>query len=147
MTASYTEARDEMMALVAAAKAIVAPTARIEWEGGPESATSPGQTEEWLHVSMQHDVTGSRQASLSCANGKRRWRREGMLFVQCFAPLSAGGLKRAMVLAVAFRDAFQASQGTPGGVWFRNPTAREIGPDRNWFNANASARFTYDEVN
>ena len=145
MTATYEQARNEMFALVKATADIVAPNIRIDWQG-KENNTPPPQDAEWLAVSLRHSPSGSRQASLSCEHGQRRWRREGMLYVQCFAPLSAGGLKRAMELACAFRDGIQESKGTLSGVWFRDPTAAEVGPDRNWFNANASARFTYDEV-
>lgn len=143
MTATYDEARDDMLGVVKAAAAAVAPGIHIEWQG-KENATPPPQDGEWLSVSLRHGAQG--QASLSCEHGKRRWRRNGMLHVQCFAPLSAGGLKRAMALACAMRDAIQVVKSTPRGVWFRDPDAREIGPDRNWFNANTSARFTYDEV-
>lgn len=145
MTATYEEARAEMYALIKSARDAIALGIYTEWQG-KESSTPPPQDAEWLSVSLRHSPTGSGQSSLSCEQGRRRWRREGMLYVQCFAPLSAGGLKRAMELACAFRDGIQGSTGTPGGVWFRNPSAFEVGPDRNWFNANASARFTYDEV-
>lgn len=146
MTATYDQARKEMLQLVADVAGVVAPSIRIDWQG-KENNTPPPQDDEWLTVSLRHSPGGSGQASLSCEHGKRRWRREGMLYVQCFAPLSAGGLKRAMTLACAFRDGIQKSKGTPSGVWFRDPTAYEVGPDRNWFNANSSARFTYNEVN
>jgi hypothetical protein len=143
VTATYEQAKDEMFGLVLAQALLTAPGIHIEWQGKPGNAAPP-QDAEWLRVSLRHGDSG--QASLSCEHGKRRWRREGVLSVQCFAPLEAGGLKRAMELACAFRDAIQASKGTASGVWFRGPDAREIGPDRNWFNANASARCTYDEV-
>jgi hypothetical protein len=146
VTATYEQAKDEMFGLVLAQANITALGIHIEWQGKANNVAPP-QDGEWLRVSVRHDPNGSRQASLSCEQGKRRWRREGVLSVQCFAPQEAGGLKRAMELACAFRDAIQASKGTASGVWFREPNAREIGPDKNWFNANASARFTYDEVN
>lgn len=148
MTATYEQARAEMYALVQATADIVAPGIRIEWQGKKNADNkAPSQTEEWLGVSLKHDPSGQHQASLSCAYGKIRWRRNGSLFVQCFAPLSSGGEKRAMALACAFRGAVELSRGTASGVWFRQPSASEVGPDKNWFNALASARFTYDEVN
>lgn len=147
MTATYDQARDEMFALLKAAADIVAPGIRIEWQGKEDpSKAPPSQEVEWLSVSMRHSPSGSGQASLSCQHGQKRWRRTGSIYVQCFAPLPAGGLKRAMALACAFRDAIQANTGTASGVWFREPVANEVGPDKNWYNANASARFTYDEV-
>lgn len=143
MTATYTQARNEVFQIVKDVAAVVAPGIRIDWDG-KENNTPPPQDAEWLAVRLRH--TGSGQGSLSCEHGQRRWRRDGMLHVQCFAPLSAGGLERAMEIACAIRDAIQVSKGTPSGVWFREPVAKEIGPDRNWYNANTSARITYDEV-
>ena len=92
---------------------------------------------------MQHTDGG--QASLSCEHGKRRWRREGFVIVQCFAPLDAGGITLAQRMAESVRDAYQG-QATPGGVWFRRATTQEAGPDSAWFQVNAVIQFTYDEV-
>lgn len=145
MTATYDQAKDDMFGLMRDALAVVAAGIHIEWQGKPGN-TPPPQDAEWVRVSIQHFPTGSRQAAFSCDASKRRWRREGTLDAQCFAPEKAGGLKRAMAIATALRDAVQTSRGTQHDVWFREPVAYEVGPDKNWFNANASARFTYDEV-
>lgn len=142
MTATTKEAVDSMFGLVRDTAAVIAPSIDIWWQGVARDGV-PVADEEWLRVHMRH-AAGS-QGSLSCEHGQRRWRRSGLLFVQCFAPLEAGGLTRAMALAGAFRDAIQSAQLT-SGVWFRDATATEIGPDKSWFNANTSARFTYDEV-
>jgi len=48
-------------------------------------------------------------------------------------------------MAESARDAYQGIR-TPGGVWFRNATTREIGNDRAWYNVNAVIQFQYDEV-
>jgi hypothetical protein len=31
-------------------------------------------------------------------------------------------------------------------VWFRNASAREVGPDRAWYQFNVTVDFEYDEV-
>lgn len=148
MTATYEQARNEMFALVQAARDAELTGVHTEWQGKPpkDNNAPPPQGSEWIRVSVQHDSRGSRQASLACHSGRRRWRRTGSLYVQCFAPIQSGGLARAMQMACVFRDAVQASTGTPGGVWFRDPTASEGEVEKNWECAIASARFTYDEV-
>ena len=149
MTATYEQAKGDMFTLVKAARDAESTMAGLytNWQGVPQNpGDKPSQDEEWIQVSIRHDQTGSRQASLACHHGRRRWRREGSLFIQCFAPLQSGGLKRAITMASIFRDAIQASTGTPHGVWFRNPAATEGDTEKNWEYALASARFTYDEV-
>lgn len=68
-----------------------------------------------------------------------------MIFVQCFGLLDKGGRTLAQRMAESARDAYQGIR-TPGGVWFRNATTREIGNDRAWYNVNAVIQFQYDEV-
>jgi hypothetical protein len=115
---------------------------RVDWPG-VENNTPPPQDDTWFRVSIKHDKSG--QASLSGDTGKRRWRRNGWLNIQVFVPYGAGGLNRAMELACILRDAIQGTS-TASDVWFRDVEAKEVGPDGNWYNATASARFTYDEV-
>lgn len=92
---------------------------------------------------MQH--TESAQASLSCEHGERRWRRNGMIFVQCFAPLDKGGATLAQRMAESARAVYEGTS-TPSGVWFRDASTMEVGMDRAWFQVNAFAQFTYDDV-
>lgn len=144
MPTTTANAIDEMFAIIRAAAITISPTLHIEWEGVGNN-TPPPQTAEWIRASCAHDPEASYQATLSCEHDQRRWRREGQLFVQCFAPLKAGGLPRALAMASTFRDALQSSA-TPGGVWFRRVGAREVGAHNSLYQANTSARFQYDEV-
>lgn len=146
MPTTTPNAVDEMLTLVRAAGLLLSATLHMEWDGKPDPSNAPPpQDAEWIRAAVQHDPEASFQGSLSCQHGVRRWRREGQLYVQCFAPLKAGGLTRAMEMACAFRDALQGAS-TPGGVWFRRVTAREVGPHNSLYQANTSARFQYDEV-
>lgn len=146
MPTTTANAVDEMLGLVWTAALALSPALHIEWEGLPSlSNEPPPQDKEWIRAGVKHDPSGSSQGSLSCQHGVRRWRREGQLYVQCFAPIKAGGLKRSMEMACAFRDAIQGAS-TPGGVWFRRVTAREVGPHNSLYQSNTSARFQYDEV-
>lgn len=104
---------------------------------------NPPQDKDWFRWNMQHTDGG--QSSLSNDNGKRRWRREGLILVQCFGLLDKGGLTRGRRMAESVRDAYQGIA-TPGGVWFRNATVQEIAQDGRHYQVNAIIQFHYDEV-
>jgi hypothetical protein len=110
---------------------------------GNESNTPPPSDASWFRWTFQHTDGG--QASLANHDGKRRWRREGLLIVQCFGCLDLGGKTRAQRMAESARDAYQG-QATPGGVWFRNATTGEVGIDGPHYQVNATIQFNYDEV-
>jgi hypothetical protein len=140
MSLTTPQAVSECMAVVAAAAAPW-PGLLVRWPGLLAPNPPPASAAWWLPA-MQH--IGGGQASLSCEAGVRRWRRTGLLTVQCFVPLGNGSLQEATRMACAVRDAIQGTA-TPGGVWFRNATTKEIGPDASWYQVNALATFTYDE--
>jgi hypothetical protein len=150
MSADTPTARAEMYAIVAAALAPF-PGLVVKYQG-VDSLDPPSGDTDWVRVDIQHEDAG--QASLSGpTNGAMRWGRNGFIFVQCFAQLAPTGaapgdpisIDKAMLYACAVRDAFQG-RATDSGVWFRNCNAREIGPDKSWYQANASITFDYDEV-
>lgn len=150
MTATTPTARDEMAAIVREALAPF-PGLVVKYDG-VDSLEPPSSDTDWVRVSIQHEDAG--QASLSGPiNGVTRWGRGGFVFVQCFArqaPLDAApgdpiGIDKAMIYACAVRDAFQG-RASDSGVWFRKCNAREVGPDKSWYQANASITFDYDEV-
>jgi hypothetical protein len=132
---------DEAAAIMLAA-ASAYPAAEIRWHGR-ESNTPPAADATWYRWSMQH--TDGYQASLSCEEGQRRWRREGFIAVQCFAPLDGGGLTLAQRMAEVIRDAYQGLA-TASGMWFRNATTQEVGPDGPHYQVNVIVRFEYDEI-
>ena len=136
------QAIDESAAIFKAAVDSLFPAFEVRWTG-KEAKTPPSTTNSWFRWTMQH--SDSRQASLSCEHGKRRWRRNGLIMVQCFGLLDKGGMTLAQRMAESARDAYQGSA-TPSGVWFRNATTQEVGPDSAWYNVNAIIQFTYDEV-
>ena len=111
------------------------------YEGNEQN--EPPSNKAFLNWTMQH--TDGLQGSLADYNGKRRWRREGLIIVQCFALLSDGSKSQAQRMAESVRDAYQG-KATPGGVWFRNATANAVGRDGLHYQANAIIQFTYDEV-
>ena len=142
MSASTEQAENEMFAVAKDGLVANAPTAIRYWPDSEKNGP-PSQDVEWVRVSIRY--RDQYQASLSNQNGRRRWRRDGVLNLQIFIPQAAGGRARARLVACAMRDLFQATQ-TPGGVWFRNVKADDIGPDKSWHNWNVTIPFTYDEV-
>lgn len=149
MTATTPQAIDQMSAVVVLGLAPW-PELVVKWDG-VDTLEPPSGDVDWVRVTISHDDGG--QGSLSGDTGKRRWRRNGFILVQCFAqqvpegtaPGDPVGKDKAMLYACAVRDAFQG-RATDGGVWFRNCNAKEVGPDRSWYQANASITFDYDEV-
>lgn len=110
---------------------------------GIESNLPPPADRSWFRWTFQH--TNGSQASLSCEHGERRWRREGLLMVQCFGLLDKGGKTKAQRMAESVRDAYQGIA-TQSGVWFRNASTMEVGIDGPHYLVNAIANFEYDEV-
>lgn len=136
------QAVDESAALFNTEVVPLFPLAEVRW-AGKEKNTPPDSTKSWFRWTMQHTEGG--QASLSCEHGERRWRRNGLIIVQCFGLLDKGGLTLAQRMAESVRDAYQGSA-TPSGVWFRNATTQEVGQDSAWYQVNATIQFTYDDV-
>jgi hypothetical protein len=143
MTVTRTEARDEILAQF-----------KTVWDAGPESTgvlvrypdapNDPPSTQvSWARVTVQHNPTGG-QATLSGAQGKRRYRRFGLVTVQIFT-IFGQGLVLADRLSETAQVAFEGVS-TPGGVIFRSVNAVEIGRSKEWFQTNVVAQFEYDEV-
>jgi hypothetical protein len=141
MTTTTANAVDEMLAVVKAALDAAYPGLHVRWPGVLHSAPAPAEA-PWVRVEVLHRAGFQRALG---GSGRRRWGRTGELWVQCFAPLKSGGLNDAQDMACAVRDAMQGSS-TPGGVWLRNATTNEVGPDASWYHVNAMAEFHYDEV-
>lgn len=112
------------------------------WEG-VEKSGPPAQSDAFARVTILH--ASGRQRSLASDTGTRRFERDGIVTVQCFAPRGRRGPTLAEALASVAKDAFEG-KASPGGVWFRNATIKEVGPDKGWFQVNAVVQFQYDEV-
>ena len=142
MTATTPQAIDECGAIMLAVASSAYPGMEIRWDD-VEKNNPPAVDTSWFRYTMQHTDGG--QASLSCQHGERRWRRDGLIIVQCFGSLDKGGKTLAQRMAESARDAYQGTS-TPSGVWFRNATTQEVGRDDGWYQVNAIIQFTYDEV-
>lgn len=143
MTATLTQARDEMLAVF-----------RESWLADPASAqlpvlypdtksVPPTTGKGWVRVMVQHGSGG--QATLSNAAGRRRFRHTGIVFVQIFTD-RGDGMVLADQLASVAKNAFEGVTTDPGRVTFYRVRVREVGPDGQWFQTNVLADFEYDEV-
>lgn len=147
---NHTEASDAILAAFAAYWSANAPAQNggvepeVRWPGVDEGELPDGSV-AWCRVTLRHFPAGQRTLG---PIGARRFARNGVVTVQVFAPLLAGrGDTQAQALAIIARDAFEGKTAGAGeGVWFRATQVREVGPDRAWFQMNATADFEYDEI-
>jgi Bacteriophage related domain of unknown function len=138
MTATYTQARDEILTLV---NTIWEPTGfPMFWEN--IAGTIPTTNIPWARTTIQHFF--AEQATLANFDGTSRFNRRGLLTTQIFVP-SGEGLSRAYTLAILLIDALEGAS-TSRGVWFRNTRLNEIGAEGNWSQINVLSDFSYDEI-
>jgi hypothetical protein len=115
----------------------------VIWQGD-EIAAPPTEKYAYATISVLHAAGG--QSSLSNAVGSNLWTNTGVVITQCFAPIGSGkSLLVASGLARIAVDTFRSSS-TPGGVWFTKSHLAEVGPSRGWYQVNAVANFSYDDV-
>lgn len=95
---------------------------------------------KWAKIAIHH------AAGMQAALGTTRFRRHGMVIIEMFAPSGQGHYSSGMddMIDVAM-GAFEGKS-TTGGVWFRDVTPREIGPEGPWFQTNIELEFIYDQV-
>jgi hypothetical protein len=147
MSATLTQARDQMLALFKAA-----------WDAGPPSqgvlvlydgveGEKPSSTSvPWARVAVRHNPVQPGQVTLGQADGRRRFTRTGLVFVQLFTP-TGDGLSLADSLATIARSAFEGVATTPGNVIFRAVSVSEVGPEEGgWYQTNVTALFEYDQI-
>lgn len=146
---TITEARDELFAMLKAAwdlsagLAIGGDTPLVLWQG-QENEPRPPADQPYARATVLH--SDRNQASLAGADSLRRYDNTGVVIVQCFGPLTGGkGMTTAEALALIAKNAYEGKS-SPGGIWFRRCRTNEIGPSDGWYQINAVAEFTYDEV-
>lgn len=140
---TYAEARDEIHALF-----------KVAWDAGVETAgqavlytdsktvvpkTVDGDSNPdlWARITVQHS-SGS-----NAAIGNGLFDRFGVVTVQVFTALGTGLSIGDNVYKIV-GDAYEGKT-TPGGVWFRNVSVNEIGPEGEWYQTNITADFEYNE--
>lgn len=150
MTATYTQAIDDMFALFNAAwqnsNAIVGSVPEVRWQGVEERDVPPANA-YWCRVSTQNVI--DRQATLKSgvdSGQQRRYTSQGLLFVQLFCPMSdARAMEKGRQLAELARAAFRGVE-SPNGVWFRNARINELAPADNAYRFNIVVEYEYDDI-
>lgn len=131
---TFDEARDAMLATF---KAAWDPRVALypDVPGDP-----PSSAVLWARVTLLHAV--GRQASLTGGLGTVKYERQGILWIQVFAPVGDGkkaGYDAAQVLV----NAYQAAQGS---VWYRNIRMNEMGTDGAFERLDVMTDFEYTDV-
>ena len=138
MSATFEQAYEDLCELVRAAWEPTEYTA--DWPN--VAGYVPPEDEPWIRVSVRHAFGG--QASLANHRSRRRWGREGTLWVQLFTPAGTG-LLEAYRHAKIIMDALEGAD-TEHHVWTRNVRVNEVGKSGAFNQLNILADFTYDEV-
>jgi hypothetical protein len=147
---THLEAQSELLkmfndAWVASAGLVMGGSVPVVYWPGEETKSPPAVEFAFAKVSLQH-VTG-RQATLSNANGVTRFRRTGLLIIQCFVPLSSPDpVGTVTSLGRVALSPFEGKS-SPNGIWFRNCRLTEVGPTSDGrYQLNIVVEFTYDEL-
>lgn len=149
--ANQAAARNEVMALLNTAWLANGTSADVPllWDNvsgnAPPKPDSTGKAEagSWARAQMRHNVGG--QVSLADDQGRRRWRRSGIITVEVYTPLGTGFDRLHDELVQIVKDAFEGKT-TVSDIIFSDVAPREIGPDGPWFQSNVLIAFEYDEV-
>lgn len=142
MPCTRAEARDALAKIVNDAACTLSPDdLLILWDDNP--ADVPRDPVAWARVTIVH-LTGGDAGLASPTPGSRRYQRVGNITVQIFTP-TGDGLSRSDEIVAIIQGALQGVS-TPEGVWIREVTANEIGPDGPWFQVNVAGTFLYDEL-
>jgi len=142
MSLTRKKAIDEILGLFKTAWDITGHGLRVKYANVGKKSVPPSGQDPWARVSLKH--TNSAQASLSGAAGTRRFRRNGFVTVQIFEP-PGKGLSGTIDLPKIVQDAYEGVE-TTSGVWFKDVTLSEVGPDGDFFQTNVVAFFEYDEI-
>lgn len=149
MPAEFDVARDDMLGVFKTKWDADTPAVNggaipgVYYDGVGEAGPGP-HDEAWARVQIRHNL-GEVAGIGGPAGARQRTRKLGILTVQVFSPLEAGGgLTLAENLAKVAKSAFEAVV-TTNGVIFRNVRAVEVGEDGPWYQINVIAEFEYDE--
>ncbi len=141
----YIDATDEMFGVINGVltdtrwHALLGYNIDTRWPGDAVPA-KPSMVEMWARVSKQ--VVTDSQACLANANGERKFKTNGLLFVQLFCPRNQPAtLENGRQVAIALQKEFR-KQSPSGEISFRNQMIREIETDEN-YPINVSTEFEY----
>lgn len=115
---------------------------QIYWQG-IQYPNQPDQGTTYARATVRHTVGGQRSLGQV---GNRIFTHPGVIIIQCFGPVKSGnGLTIAEGLANIAKDAFEGRSSS--SIWFQNCRINEVGSAVDgWYQVNAVADFSYDEV-
>jgi hypothetical protein len=148
MSATYQIATDEMFAQFNTAwqaqTAAIAGYVPIVYWPLITPVDVPDGSKYWTRVSKQGVL--EEQTTLRDENGERRYTAYGLIFVEIYAPKSAGNAPVvARALAVVARNAYRGKT-TPSKVIFRNARIKEVPEEALYYRLNVVAEYEYDEI-
>lgn len=125
--------------------ALSAPVPTIYYEGDEVDGPPPGKA-YWVRF-RNEDVLQRPSTIRDGSSGSRRYRADGLLFGQIFAPRAKShpqAFEKGGKLAEVFQRAFQG-QSLPGGIVIRDITVRAVPPaEKAWWQWNVNGRYEYD---
>lgn len=152
MTATYTEARDEMFerftdAFGAAAEAIAGHAVDMRYQGVVKGI--PSADKYWVRLSTRNVL--SRQTSFVSPDAPGQSAKEhtssGLIFVEIYAPMTdKRGFERAGLLAELAQGIFQNAE-TSSSVWFRNTRINDLPDDGKAWRFNVVSEYSFDTLN
>ena len=122
---------------------------QVKYPGIANSALppeNPTPTEPWAMVTLPGST--NTQSTLANYQGKKRFEFSGPLIISIFAPMGEDGTDPdglVRELAQLVWEAY-AGKNTDKQVWFRDATVNIIGESGNFYQANVSIDFTYDQI-
>lgn len=151
--ADNTQAIDDMVTLLLSALGAGSPGATLLTYvpdlryDGKEKSTLPDPAKLWARLSHQgvRDGQTSMAAQVSGPD-KRRYRVEGLLFVQIFAPMVDGGMDILEKVANIVKNSYRGKISNVAGVIFRNVRINDLPNDGKSYRKNVVAETSYDEI-
>lgn len=90
----------------------------------------------WVRLDIKHATGGN------AAIGNKLFERKGFLYIQVFTIIETGTLLNDQICDAAL-NTFEGKD--IQGIWFRNSTIREVGPEDKYYQSNVIHEFIYDE--
>lgn len=153
MTATWNQAEGDMKSLVwltinNGAAALVGYVPEVRWPG-VEKPVLPANDKYWFRVSFQTVGPGGKEGvgSTDSGDGSGMYETSGLIFIQCFGPMSGASQVWANLKLLADL-ALNSVRGkhTTNGVWMRNERINPLQPDGKFQRINVVAEFTFTEL-
>ena len=142
----YTEAINEMFTLLdvaikTQAASVIGYVPHIMWPGIEEDTRLDHSK---YYVRMTQKGIDEPQTAF-CGDVDRLYEPFGLLIIQLFTPKSQElGLTKGRELSSIIKKAYRGKT-TPGRIWFRNVSVRELKPELNYYRFNIVVQYEYNE--